>query len=234
VTSSLHRHPDEAEADTGEAYAETGEAPLVGPDPLDQVTEPPPPASGNFFSRLRSGGLDLRNTWQILAGAILLPLGVAVIVLGWNGAAHGRVDQQQIPYLISGGILGLACVLVGCFFFWAHWLYRIYDQADLHHQTAMRQQADLFRALIDAVERRAPAEGETAGPAAPRPGGRRRRAAPSTNGSAPTFVATPNGNNYHTPSCPIVANRVASLREVSAEEAHDMRPCRICEPLQAG
>src|ERR1700761_2988106 len=66
--------------------------------------------------RLSGDGLDLRNTWQAIAGALLLPIGIAVIILGWQGAAHGRVDQQQIPYLISGGILGLAVVVIGCFF----------------------------------------------------------------------------------------------------------------------
>ena len=42
--------------------------------------------------------------------------------------------QQQIPYLVSGSFVGLGCMVVGGFFFWGHWLYRIYDQADLHHE----------------------------------------------------------------------------------------------------
>jgi hypothetical protein len=169
---------------------------------------------GGWFS---DTGLDLRNTWQVVAGAILLPLGVAVILLGWAGAAHGRVDQQQIPYLISGGILGLASVIVGCFFFWAHWLYRIYDQADLHHQAAMREQAEFYRRLLQAVGR-----GDTTAPAG---------APTAADGATATLVATPTGTNVHTPDCPIVANRGSSLRQVSRREAESMRPCRICEPF---
>jgi hypothetical protein len=162
--------------------------------------------------------LDLRNTWQVVAGAILLPLGVAVILLGWAGAAHGRVDQQQIPYLISGGILGLACVVVGCFFFWAHWLYRIYDQADLHHQAAMREQAEFYRQLLASLGGGAAvgAAGDVGTPPA---------------GAGPTLVATPSGTNVHTADCAIVANRRDGLRQVSRAEAESMKPCRICEPF---
>ena len=164
----------------------------------------------------RLSGLDLRNTWQVLAGAILLPLGVAVILLGWSGAAHGRVDQQQIPYLISGGVLGLAVVMIGCFFYWAHWLYRLYDQADLHHREAMREQQETMRALIDALERRSAGENGVRFPA---------------NGDGGGFVATPSGTNFHTPGCPMVAGRSASLRRVSESEARQMKPCRVCDPL---
>lgn len=173
-------------------------------------------------SRLRE--LDLRNTWQIVAGSLLLPFGVAVIIIGWHGAAYGNVDQQQIPYLISGGILGLAIVIVGCFFYWAHWLYRIYDQADLHHQEAMREQRELVRTLIDALGH------SSSAPAVPFAAPSTMAAAP-TNGAGRVFVATASGTNFHTAGCPMVANRDRGLRTISETEAASMKPCRICEPL---
>ncbi len=225
--------------------------PRVG-DPADPVTTespvtpppPPSPASGLFppvasgqdrppgiWARVSSSDLDLRNTWQILAGAILLPLGVAVILLGWAGAAHGRVDQQQIPYIISGGLLGLAIVIIGCFFYWAHWLYRIYDQADLHHQEAMREQAEQMRALLEVLrsDRAVSVDGSADG--AGSAGSSGGAVPPSRNGASPAYVATPTGTNFHTPACPIVANRLSSVRSVSTEEVARLRPCRICEPL---
>ena len=191
----------------------------ASPTPSELTVEPP--GQPSRLRRLRPpgglSGLDLRNTWQAVAGAILLPLGVAVILLGWSGAAHGRVDQQQIPYLISGGVLGLAVVVIGCFFYWAHWLYRLYDQADLHHREAMREQQEMMRALIDALDRR------PAGEAAVRVGG---------NGDGRhIFVATPAGTNFHNPGCPMVAGRTESLRTVTDSEARQMKPCRVCEPL---
>jgi hypothetical protein len=166
---------------------------------------------------VREGGLDLRNTWQVVAGAILLPLGIAVILLGWSGAAHGRVEQQQIPYLISGGLLGLACVVIGAFFFWAHWLYRIYDQADLHHEEAMRQQAELIRALLQL-------QGGVGGPAAG-------MAAAAAGAATTRFVATRNGTSVHRPDCSLIASRAGQLRTVSAAEAAKLKACRVCDPL---
>ena len=159
-----------------------------------ETSDGPPPPPGRpegFIARMRSGGLDLRNTWQIVVGAVLLPLGLAVIVLGWNGAAHGRVDQQQIPYLISGGILGLASVMVGCFFFWAHWLYRIYDQADLHHQEAMRQQAELIQVLLESADRRPADEGAAI-----------RHEAHSHNGAGKTYSPPPPAATSTPPAAP--------------------------------
>ena len=170
---------------------------------------------------VREGGLDLRNTWQVVAGAILLPLGIATILLGWSGAAHGRVEQQQIPYLISGGLLGLAGVIIGGFFFWAHWLYRIYDQADLHHEEAMRQQAELIRALLQL-------RGE--GVAAPAVA----KATAAAGATSTKFVATRSGTSVHRPDCSLIANRSGQLRTVSAAEAARMKPCRVCDPLGNG
>jgi hypothetical protein len=178
------------------------------------------------IGRTRTSNLDLRNTWQIVIGSLLLPLGIALILLAWSGAAHGRVDQQQIPYLVSGGIGGLAVVMIGCFFYWAHWLYRIYDQADLHHQESLREQRELMRSLIDALASgpRPPAgEAWTSGP---------ERVAVSTNGtSGRTFLATPSGTNFHTAGCPMVANRGGDLRTITEHEAGQMKPCRVCEPV---
>ena len=194
-----------------------------------EVVAPPPTGADDRpagrMRRLRTSNLDLRNTWQVVVGSLLLPLGIALILLAWNGAAHGRVDQQQIPYLVSGGLGGLAVVMIGCFFYWAHWLYRIYDQADLHHQEALQEQREMTRALIEAL-----------GSGGPRPNLDDRPAssvAVPANGirSGRTFVATPTGSNFHTTGCPMVANRLDSLRTVSESELEQMKPCRVCDPL---
>lgn len=174
-------------------------------------------------SRLSAlSGLDLRNTWQVVAGAILLPLGIAAIILGWQGAAHGRVEQQQIPYLISGGLLGLALVIAGGLFFWGHWLYRIYDQANLQHEATLKAQAEFQRTVLLILAQNAAGGARNGTVAAAR-----------SNGNGRSFVATATGSNFHTAECAIVANRQGSTRSVSAAEAKKMQPCRICDPLNA-
>ena len=172
--------------------------------------------------------LDLRNTWQVVAGSILIPLGVAAILMGWYGAAHARVDQQQIPYLISGGLLGLGSIIAGALLYWAHWLYRIYDQSDAQHQEFMQVQMEIRDALVSGGglrplsapgRRRAETVDVTAGAGA---------RASDSNGS---FVATASGTNFHRPDCPIVARHSRGLRAISEKAARQLAPCRICEPL---
>ena len=222
-----------------------------------EVYVPPPPASGpsggaghDGRTHLGSGRprFDIRNTWQILAGSILIPVGVASIILAWYGAAHARVDQQQIPYMVSGGFLGLGAIVAGALLYWAHWLYRIYDQADLHHQQLMRSQAELRDALVGAVtggdrnhngsasglgvgSRYSAYSGSAgSGGSAGLAGSAGSAGVASSAGRAP-FVATASGTNFHRPDCPIVARRPSGLREVSHRDTDQLQACRICDPL---
>jgi len=166
----------------------------------------------------RFENLDLRNTWQLAVGAVLMPLGVVIILISWYGSAHTPYVQQQIPYLVSGSFLGLGMLIVGALLYWAHWLYRIYDQADLHHQDLVRQQDENMRRLVEAVS-----GGQTNGRSRPVP-------APSAEAA---FVATGSGTNFHLPDCPVVARSRRNVRAVTARDAKRMQPCRICDPLQA-
>lgn len=46
-------------------------------------------------------------------GVLFCLFGFGAIFLGWNGAASTNVIMAQFPYLISGGIAGLAAIVVG-------------------------------------------------------------------------------------------------------------------------
>jgi hypothetical protein len=46
-------------------------------------------------------------------GVLLCLIGLIAIFFGWNGAAGSNVPMAQFPYLISGGIAGLAIVVIG-------------------------------------------------------------------------------------------------------------------------
>jgi len=194
-----------------------------GPNTAGRRANRPPGASRRQRASSAASRFDLRNTWQVVAGSILIPVGVAAILLAWYGAAHARVDQQQIPYMISGGLLGLGAIIAGALLYWAHWLYRIYDQADLQHQEMMRSQAEIRDAILGTAS------------SAKRPASGTRSEIDLTNrqdvsnGSA--FVATASGTNFHRPDCPIVARHPRGLRTVSEKAAHNLAPCRICEPL---
>src|SRR5438128_2494785 len=38
--------------------------------------------------------------------------GIVLVLLGWYGAAYTNILTEQIPYLISGGLLGLGLIIV--------------------------------------------------------------------------------------------------------------------------
>jgi hypothetical protein len=191
-----------------------------------------------------SGRIDLRNTWQILAGSILVPLGVVFILMAWYGAAHTAYVQQQIPYLVSGSFAGLGCLILGGLLYWAHWLYRIYDQADLHHEEQLKAFEAALRAIVE--RQGAPDTDPTGTPAV-----RAATAASSTSSlssgagydapppppppppgrmSTQSYVVTPSGSVYHLPSCPVIAHHTEGLRVLGAAGVADMDACRICLP----
>jgi hypothetical protein len=169
--------------------------------------------------------VDARNVGQLVGGGLLLAGGLAVILFAWYGSAHTAYVQQQIPYLVSGSFIGLGMIFVGGMLFWAHWLYRIYDQADLHHKEIVRQQQEMTQAVIEALGSGRVSSG--------------RAAASSSTKSASavlpvaSYVATSAGSNFHVASCPVVSRSRNGLRKVNAREAASMQPCRICDPLSA-
>src|SRR5256714_6942881 len=157
-------------------------------------------------TRARAGQLD---RWLLIIGGVLLPLGILLIALGWLGASRTVLLFEQIPYVVSGGILGLALVFIGGFVYFAYW------QTQLVRDTRAER-----RDLVDALYR---IERLLAG------GG-----LISANGQLPAhdeteLVATENGSMIHRQDCPVVLNR-ENLRVVSADEPRP-RPCSICDPL---
>ena len=176
----------------------------------------------------RFGRLDLRNTWQVAAGSVLVPLGVVVILISWYGAAHASVVQQQIPYLVSGSFVGLGMMIVGGLLYWAHWLYRIYDQADLHHTERMARDQQ----LVDLME--AALAGPRAGglPAGPRtPVAAAGAAVPTAGAERAGLVATASGTNVHRADCPVALRHPNGLQRLTPEQAAERTACRICQPF---
>lgn len=58
----------------------------------------------------------------LILGGALITVGLVAVILGWLGASDTHVVFEQIPFLISGGLLGLALVFVGTFTYFAYWL----------------------------------------------------------------------------------------------------------------
>ena len=57
-----------------------------------------------------------RTRWAQLGGKLgmlFAGLGFLLMVMGWNGAAGLDYVQGQIPYVLSGGLIGLGLVIFG-------------------------------------------------------------------------------------------------------------------------
>jgi hypothetical protein len=152
--------------------------------------------------RGREGALERR---LLVVGALLVPLGVVCIVAGYWGAAHAPRVIQQVPYEISGGMLGLALVFGGGFAYFAAWLTQLLRaqqrlEARLDGQTGVLvEELRLIRAAL-----------ESAGAGA----------------VAPALVRTTTGTLVHLPTCTLVVGR-----ETRPALDEDGRPCKVCRPV---
>ena len=72
--------------------------------------------------RRRGVGLFARNRILVTFAASFMTLGVCLVLVGWYGAAHSTLVEEQVPYLISGGILGGTFALIGALCLLAHWI----------------------------------------------------------------------------------------------------------------
>lgn len=155
-----------------------------------------------------------RDRWLLTAGGLLMPVGVVLILLGWTGASRTPLVFEQIPYMISGGLLGLALVFAGGFAYFSYW------------QTLMVREQRQARNELAASLRRLE-EILTAAPVA----SAERVAIPPQGPGLETepLVATPKGSMMHRPDCAAVAGR-ERLRTVTADTP-GLIPCRLCDPL---
>ena len=139
---------------------------------------------------------------------VMLPTGIIALVLGWWGAAHTPFVFEQIPYLISGGLLGVALVTGGGLLYLGSWIARLAEQ--------QREEGQELRNVLLAIRQEIEYLPGTLG-----------------NGSRTakqTFVATRTGTMFHVPDCTVVQGR-DDLREVTSVDG--LTPCKICQPVTA-
>jgi uncharacterized membrane protein YeaQ/YmgE (transglycosylase-associated protein family) len=90
----------------------------------------------------------LRHPRFLLAlASSLMTIGLTAILLGWVGAAHSTLLEEQVPYLISGGLLGLALSIIGALLVFTHWHTVSIREARAHEAARRRDHAELIEAL---------------------------------------------------------------------------------------
>jgi hypothetical protein len=140
---------------------------------------------------------------RLLITLALLGAGVVFVILGWYGAAHTNILTEQIPYLISGGLLGLGLIVV----------------AGVMAAGAAQERStdELRREIVRIVA--------TMGSGVPDRGVR--ADAFSTNGHH-VFVV-PGGRSYHEAGCPILEGK-EGVKELEPAQAvaSGYAPCKLC------
>lgn len=109
-------------------------------------------------------GRSSRNVrkWLEWIGMALIVFGFVCILLGWYGAANSPYLYQEIPYVISGGLLGVALVIGGGVLIRCGWSMRQIEEERRNALAIVRSVDRLERVLrsLDEV-RRADREGQS-------------------------------------------------------------------------
>lgn len=127
-------------------------------------------AGADELAGARTSRIEDGRTLLIIAGASMTS-GLSAILLGWFGAARSTLIEEQVPYLISGGLLGVALATVGALVFFSYWLTIAVKEAR-QHETARRQDhIELLEVLraIARTEGEEAADGRARGPRRERP-----------------------------------------------------------------
>ena len=187
--------------------ATTPDLPAMSPSPeaadRDRLAEASAGLSRPGWLRAASG------RWFELAGLVLAPLGLAFILLAWYGTAHTTRTWKQVPYVVSGGLLGLSLVFVGGFCYFAYWISQTVEED--------RRQAAEARAIAErtlrSLERIEHVLGQGFG----------------VRAADDVLVVVGDGTLVHRPSCPMLAGK-EDVRPVDAKDAAELRQCPVCEP----
>jgi len=162
-----------------------------------------------------------RGLWGNVSGKLGLGFclaGFVAIFLGWNGAASYDRVPAQFPWLISGGVTGLALVFIG--------------GALLIVENNRRDRATLMvlleevRAALEHAPSTAAASNGFARPSQPVAG------IGADMVSADMVIA--GSSSYHDQGCRLVADR-PDLDPISLDDAEEreLTACRICNPGRA-
>jgi hypothetical protein len=154
-----------------------------------------------------------------VVGWIMLGIGGLLVLMGYLGISREALVAKQLPYLISGGILGLAFVGFGTMLIGTEDLKRTHERID-HLEDLV---ADLHAALLSRPDAPAlSANGDSAAQA-------------STGAtSSVQLMALPGGQSYHRADCSMIEGK-REARSVTASVARrqGLKPCRLCEPQTA-
>jgi hypothetical protein len=147
-----------------------------------------------------------RPDWRAILAVAGIAAGFAAMGLAWNKAASIDYAQGQIPYVISGGFVGLALVGVGIGLM-------VFESARRSRQKLEERFSELAQNLMEAM---VSSNGH------------------SVSGSAKGQVVI-GASSYHRPDCRLVEGKENPIyAQVEVAVAQGLVPCRVCNPSAVG
>ena len=144
-------------------------------------------------------------------GWVLAALGALALFLGWYGVSGEALTSKQLPYLVSGGLTGIALVVVASAVLATEDIRR-----QLSHVDDLQRKVDDLYALF--VEELA-APGTVDSPVA------------AATRTSDAVVALPAGSSFHRADCALAAGKAqAAVVDGRTIRARKLRPCRVCDP----
>lgn len=151
-----------------------------------------------------------RENPHLVAGIAISAAGVAISLLGWYGVAHTTIVAEQTPYVVSGGLLGAALVVLGGIHTIGHLVLKRVDRIEAFVAAGLLTLED----MAGADDRDLGAQAQPA-PTTP------------VGGAVLTLGG---GSTFHTSSCPVVEGKQPRAISRSKAESEGRRPCQICAP----
>lgn len=151
--------------------------------------------------------MDKRSKYAEYIPVVLIVVGFAFMFLGWNGAAGRDCVQCQVPYMISGGLIGLGLVFFGS----ASLVVRAFKEG------LVRQLKEL-ESLTETSKRVATTLTWSANGTGP-------------NSHQTSELVVVGASSFHLAECRLVKSR-ESLEKVPKEQAVEsgLEACRVCNP----
>jgi hypothetical protein len=141
-------------------------------------------------------------------GWVLALLGALALLLGWWGVSGEALTAKQLPYLVSGGLTGVALIVLAAVFLGTDDVRRQLARVD-----ELERKVDELHKLFVAELDEAPTTSTTE---------------VAHDGSV---LALPSGTSYHRPDCALVSGKTEATRVTAAVIARrSLRPCRVCDP----
>jgi hypothetical protein len=107
---------------------------------------------GAAIDRMRPGraGRNVRKVMQTM-GMAVMAFGFVCILLGWYGASHSPYLYEEVPYLISGGLLGVALVIGGGVLVRCAWTLRQVEE-DRRNALAIVRSVDRLERILRSLD----------------------------------------------------------------------------------